>query len=230
MALACHTEALALANRISHGPTVAGVINYAALLHLYRGEPELALACLDEAQALVAEQQISMILGPQILRGAGLLALGEISNAISCLREGLPPGRTGGVRTFGVCLLAQALTQQGECEEALAAISQALRTVDASGEGLWKAELHHALGLVLLTQDQIVESEARLKEALKVARDQQAKSWELRAATSLARLWGEQGRRAEAHELLAPVYGWLTEGFDTADLKEAKRLLEELAA
>jgi len=82
---------------------------------------------------------------------------------------------------------------------------------------------------VLLAQNKLAEGEASIRQALELARKQQAKSWELRAATSLAQLWGEQGRRAEARELLAPVYGWFTEGFDTADLKEAKALLDGLA-
>ena len=82
---------------------------------------------------------------------------------------------------------------------------------------------------MLLAQNKLAEGEASIRQALELAREQQEKSWELRAATSLARLWGEQGRRAEARELLAPVYGWFTEGFDTADLKEAKALLDGLA-
>ena len=82
---------------------------------------------------------------------------------------------------------------------------------------------------MLLAQNKLAEGEASIRQALELAREQQEKSWELRAATSLARLWGEQGQRAQAHELLAPVYGWFTEGFDTADLKDAKALLEELA-
>ena len=82
---------------------------------------------------------------------------------------------------------------------------------------------------MLLAQNKLAEGEASIRQALELAGKQQAKSWELRAATSLARLWGEQGRRAEAHELLAPVYSWFAEGFDTADLQEAKALLDGLA-
>ena len=82
---------------------------------------------------------------------------------------------------------------------------------------------------MLLAQNKLAEGEASIRQALELAREQQAKSWELRAAKSLARLWGEQGRRAEAHELLARVYGWFTEGFETRDLREAKALLQELS-
>jgi predicted ATPase len=103
-----------------------------------------------------------------------------------------------------------------------------LEIADATGEHKWDAELHRLTGTVLLAENRLDEGQASLQQAIRIAQAQQAKSLELRAATSLARLWGEQGRRAEARELLAPVYGWFTDGFDTADLKDAKALLEEL--
>jgi predicted ATPase len=124
--------------------------------------------------------------------------------------------------------LAKALAQQGNFEEAHAAIGRGRDGMNATGERMWDAELYRTHGLVLLAENNQEESEAAFERALQVARQQQTKSFELRAATSLARLWGDQGRRAEARELLAPVYGWFTEGFDTADLKEAKALLDEL--
>jgi predicted ATPase len=101
--------------------------------------------------------------------------------------------------------------------------------MNATGERMWNAELHRIHGFVLLAENKREESEASVEQALRIAREQQAKSLELRAATSLARLWGERGRRTEGHDLLAPVYGWFTEGFDTADLKEAQALLDRLA-
>jgi predicted ATPase len=94
---------------------------------------------------------------------------------------------------------------------------------------MWDSELHRITGTVLLAENQLDEGQASLQQAIYIARAQQAKSLELRAAYDLARLWGEQGGRPEAHDLLAPVYGWFTEGFDTADLKDAERLLSELA-
>ena len=94
---------------------------------------------------------------------------------------------------------------------------------------MWHPEVHRVHGLVLIKENKPAESEAAFSQALDLAREQQAKSLELRVATSLARLWGEQGRRTEARELLAPVYGWFAEGFDTADLKNAKTLLDQLA-
>jgi predicted ATPase len=103
-----------------------------------------------------------------------------------------------------------------------------LETADATGEHKWDAELHRTKGLVLLAENNLDEAQACYQQAIRIARDQQAKSLELRAVRDLARLWAEQGRRTEARDLLTPVYGWFTEGFDTADLKDAKALLDEL--
>jgi predicted ATPase len=124
--------------------------------------------------------------------------------------------------------LAEALRQEGDYRQALAALDEGLKTTEATGERMWDAELHRVNGLVLVAENQLDEGQARIEQAIRIARQQQAKSLELRAATSLAKLWGEQGRRSEARELLAPVYGWFTEGFDTAHLKEAKALLDQL--
>ena len=133
------------------------------------------------------------------------------------------------MRSLGFSLLTQALAQEGQHAEALAKIDEAMQSVASTGEGQWIPELHRSRGLVLLAQNKLAEGEASIRQALELARKQQAKSWELRAATSLARLWGEQGRRTEAHELLASVYGWFTEGFDTADLRDARALLDDLS-
>jgi len=110
-------------------------------------------------------------------------------------------------------------------------LDDALAQVNRTGERWFEAELHRLLGALLLTTPERdpLGAEACFQRALAVARGQEARLWELRAATSLARLWAEQGRRAEGHDLLAPIYGWFTEGFDTADLKDAKALLKDLA-
>jgi predicted ATPase len=120
------------------------------------------------------------------------------------------------------------LARQGDRVAALAALRDGLATAGTTGEHMWDAELHRITGTVLLAENQLDEGQTALQEAIRIAQAQQAKSPELRAATSLARLWGERSRRAEASDLLAPVYGWFTEGFDTADPKEAKALLYEL--
>jgi predicted ATPase len=112
---------------------------------------------------------------------------------------------------------------------ALAAATDGLSTVESTGHRQWEAELHRLKGTALSGLNRLVDGQNALEEAMRIARRQQAKSYELRAATSLARQWGEQGRRAEASGLLAPIYGWFTEGFNTADLKVAKALLDDLA-
>src|SRR5215471_16213434 len=128
-------------------------------------------------------------------------------------------------------VLAETELRGGHLERATAALDDAVAISDALDEIFWQA------GILCVQGDLIRARSAgdwraaqdRYSEAVAIAREQRAKSLELRAATSLARLWGEQGRPAEAHDLLAPVYGWFTEGFDTADLKDARALLDELA-
>jgi predicted ATPase len=128
-------------------------------------------------------------------------------------------------------LLAEVSDCFGHTEEGLQALAEAHTLVEQHEERWWEAEVCRLRGILLLRQTGTsqVEAEACLQRALDVARCQEAKSWELRAAMSLARLWQQQGKRTEAWELLAPIYGWFTEGFDTADLQEAKALLEVLA-
>ena len=132
-------------------------------------------------------------------------------------------------------MLAEAYGKVGQTEEGLTALAEALAHVDKTGERRWEAELYRLKGELLLGVrghglgvgvDE--KPEASFQKAIDISRNQEAKSWELRAATSLARLWQGQGKMAEALELLAPVYNWFTEGFETADLKDAKALLGEI--
>ena len=162
-------------------------------------------------------------------RPARVAAQGALGEAIACLHEGLA-GRNGSTRlkSYGLARLADALTRQGEHEAALAAAREGLVGVEKTGHRQWEAELLRFEGVALCGLNRIEEGQSALEAALRVARGQQAKGNELRAATSLARLWRDHGKRQQARDLLAPVYGWFTEGFDTADLKEAKALLDEL--
>ena len=132
---------------------------------------------------------------------------------------------------FYTALLAEALALAGKIEEGLAALDDALATAAVSGAKGWDAEIHRLCGELTgrLPYSDRAKIEESFRTALAIAREQGTRGYELRAATSLPRLWGEQGRRSEARDLLAPVYGCFTEGFDTADLKEAKALLDELA-
>jgi predicted ATPase len=200
-----------------------------AMLHLDRDEPEAALQRIEAAEALAAEQKIGLAIEPQILRGAVMTARRASAEAVACLRDALARPRAPRLRPYGLARLGEALVQQGDYGAALTAVRESLADQERTGQRRWEAELCRLKGLVLLHKNSLDEAQAALEEALRIARQQQAKSYELRAATSLARLWGEQGRRAEAQQLLAPVYGWFTEGFDTVDLKEAKALLDVLA-
>jgi predicted ATPase len=127
--------------------------------------------------------------------------------------------------------LAEAHGKAGQTAEGLALLDEAQGLVAKTGERIAEAAAHRVKGGLLLARSPSdpAQAEASFREALEVARRQSAKSWELRAATSLARLWQRQGKRDEARDLLAPVYAWFTEGFDTRDLRDAKALLEELA-
>ena len=147
--------------------------------------------------------------------------------------DGLAAAEATGTRVwtpFHLILLSEALALTGKIEEGLAALDDALAKAAISGVRGWDAEIHRLRGELtarLLYPDP-AKTEDSFRTALAIAREQGTRGYELRAATSLARLWREHGRRGEARDLLAPLYGWFTEGFDTADLKEAKQLLDEL--
>jgi predicted ATPase len=127
-----------------------------------------------------------------------------------------------------ISLLARAHAMARRVERALPLLDDALRIVETTGEGRFLAELHRHKGEFLREAGDAASAEGLFRRALGIAREQQAKTWELRAAMSLARLWRDQGRQGAARQLLAPVYGWFTEGFGTADLKKAKALLQEI--
>ena len=177
----------------------------------------------------MADQRLGFIVEPQFLRGAALTAQGAFGSAVACLREGLG-SRLGTLRDrpYGLARLSEALARQGENKAALAAAREGLEAREKTGSRQWEPDLHRLAGVALCGLNRLEDAEHAFQEALRVARTQQAKAYELRAAMSLARLWGERGRRTEAREVLAPAYGWFTEGFETADLKEAKKLLDQL--
>ena len=153
---------------------------------------------------------------------------------LSQLREGRAAYRATGaelLRSVFLGLLAESYAQGGQFEAGLATVVEALGVVESTGEQEYEAELYRLKGDLLLQQSQTQHAEAEdcFEQAIAIAQRQAAKSWELRAATSLARLWQGQGKTTEERELLAPVYNWFTEGFDTADLKDAKTLLDGLS-
>jgi class 3 adenylate cyclase/predicted ATPase len=224
-------ETLDLAEGIAHPYSLTVAYGFVAQIYLSRREPELALRLVERQEAVEAEQRVVASVQPAVLRGPALAMQGATDDAVSCLREALSAlARRGSTlyRPYGLAYLAETLARQGEYAAAIMALKEGFETVDTTGEGWWEAELHRVNGIALCGLNKLEEGQAAFEDALRVARHQKAKSLELRAAASLARLWGEQGRRVEARDLLAPIYGWFSEGFDTADLKEAKALLDEL--
>ena len=227
-ALASITNSVSMAERIAHPFTLSLALSFCAVLHLNRREPERALSLVETVEALVAEQRLSLPLELGIVHGAALVGQGAAEEAIARIREGVAKS-TGLGRPYGLAFLGEGLAWHGDRVAALAALQEGLEIARTSGEHGWDAELHRLAGTVLLAENKLTEGETSLQQALRIAQAQQTKSLELRAARDLARLWGEQGRRTEARDLVVPVYGWFTEGFDTADLKEARALLDQLA-
>jgi len=159
---------------------------------------------------------------------------GKASDAVRAITSGITSLRSSEAtigEPFFLLHLAMAYAELGQPEDARRCIDDAIETTERSKEKWGEAEVHRIAGEIALKSPRpdAAKAEKYFERALAVARDQQAKSWELRAAMSMARLWRNQGKRDEARKLLAPVYGWFTEEFDTLDLKEAKALLNELA-
>jgi len=156
---------------------------------------------------------------------------GDVAEGISLLRSGSSAYRSTGAEAWmphHIALLAGAYEIAGQIEEAATLLDDALQIVERTGERWLEAELNRHKGQLLLRQGHTEAAEELYRRALSIAAEQEVKLWELRAAASLARLRRDQGRSAEARNLLAPVYNWFTEGFDTPDLKDVKALLDEL--
>ena len=228
-------EALTLGQELAHPHSLANALYFAAQLHQLRREGQAAQERAELEIALAGEQGSALELARgTILRGWALAWQGQGAEGLAQMCQGLSAYRATGAekeRTYFLALLAEGYRGTGEVQEGLRVLAEALAAAHNRGERYCEAELHRLKGELLLLQsaDQHAEAEACFHHALAIARRQQAKSLELRAAMSLSRLWQQQGKRAEAHALLAPIYGWFTEGFDTADLQEAKALLAVLA-
>ena len=165
------------------------------------------------------------------MRGWCLGAMGQSAEAIALILKGLDNYRATGavlVIPFFLMTLAEVYGMAAQADEGLKRLAEVANIVEATQERWADAEMHRLRGTLSLSMHQRAAAEDSFHQALAVARRQSAKFWELRAALDLARLWRDRGKREEARDLLAPVYGWFTEGFDTLDLKEAKALLDEL--
>jgi predicted ATPase len=230
-ALAQSNKSIAEARRLPHPPTLAMSLGTGVVLSIIGDD--VALEQRVDGLVAVATDQ-----GFPFYRAAGAIYRGWIKAKNADVTEGLPLLRSGsnaycatGATVWMplyIALLAGVCEIAGQIEEAGARLDQALQLVERTGERWFAAELDRQRGRLLLRQGDPQAAEELYRKALGVAQEQEAKLWELRAAASLARLWRDQGRRAAARDLLAPVYSWFTEGLATPDLKEAKALLDEL--
>ena len=231
-ALAKSNAAIAEARRLAHLPSLAASLVYSARILSLVGENEALEERSDELVAVTTEGGFPHwgAIGV-IYRGWVKVRSGDVAQGVSLLRSGSRAfGATGAENwtTHHTALLARACEIAGQIEEAMTQLNDALQIAERTGERWLEAELYRHKGQLLLRQRHSEASEGLYRKALSIAQEQEAKLWELRAAASLARLRRNQGRRAEARDMLAPVYGWFTEGFGTPDLKEARALLEEL--
>jgi class 3 adenylate cyclase/predicted ATPase len=230
-----HSQAACtLAQEVAHPSSLAQALVYAASVHQYRRE---VLAVHEQAVAAMtlatAQGFVQWVARGTVLHGWALALQGQSEAGLAAIRQGLAAElATGSTLHQPYCLglLAEASGAGGHPDEGLTALAEALAVMDTTEARFYAAELSRLQGVLLLQQaiPDAAQAEACFQQALAIALQQQAKSWELRAATSLACLWQAQGKCQAAYDLLAPVYGWFTEGFDTADLQEAKTLLDQL--
>jgi predicted ATPase len=234
-------EALSLAHELSHPFSLAYALHCAVLLHELRQEVQAAQERIETLMALSIEQRFMLReAAGTAARGWVLAEQGQKEEGIAQMCQGMAAWRATGAelaRPRFLALLAEVYGKVGRAEEGLPVLADALATVQKNGEHQYEAELYRLKGELTLQQFNVQGSKFKVEEeaeecflkAIEIARKQQAKSLELRAVMSLARLWQQQGKRQEAHKMLAEIYQWFTEGFDTKDLQEAKELLEELA-
>ena len=231
-ALARSNAAISEARGLAHPPSLAAVSHLRAVLQSLVGDDTALGECADQLLAVTTEQGFPLwgALGT-IFRGCFEAQNGDVREGIALLRNGSVAYRATGAEVwmpFHIALLARACDIAGQIEEAVSQLDDALQIAERTGVRWFLAELHRHKGRLMLRQGRIEVAVGLYRQALSIAEEQEAKMWELRAAASLARLRRDQGRHGEARDLLAPVYGWFTEGFDTADLIEAAALLDEL--
>jgi len=227
-------RALTYSRQLGHAHTLAHAFWFTGMAAVFARDVATVHAHINDCMALASEHGFALWAARgRILQGWAGARRGEAATAIARIRDGLAAAAAAGTRLFTplfLALLAEALALSGKIEEGLAALDDALAQAVVSGETSWSAEIHRLRGELTgrLPYPDPAKAEESFRTALAIAREQGTRGYELRAATSLARLWLKQGRQGEARDLLAPLYAWFTEGFDTADLKDAKALLDEL--
>ena len=235
-ALADTEHALAVAREIGHSATLMYVLNFSAWTHIHCGNYAAATAMIDEFSALKDQTGSLFWAAWGMMQGGCVLALTDkVSDAVQTITSGVTAMRSTGTTMWmplWLSYLARANAEIGQFDAATRYIGETMTAVEMAKESWCEAEVYRLAGEIALLSPErdAAKAEAYFERALGVARAQQAKSWELRAAMSMARLWRDQGKRQQARDLLVPVYGWFTEGFDTRDLKEAKVLLHTLAS
>ena len=228
-------EALDLAQALAHHQSLAYAQHHAAVLHHRRRERPGVQTQAAALLTLAAEQGLPLWVGHgRLWQGWALAMQGKDEAGMAQMHQGLAAVLATGQmlsQPYQLVLLAEAAEHAGQVEEGMRLLAEALTAFEASGRGDLLTEAYRLQGEFLVRQaaPNAAQAEACFQRALAVARHQQAKSWELRASLSLSRLWQQQGKHDEARELLAPIYGWFTEGFDTADLQDAKALLAEFS-
>jgi predicted ATPase len=230
-AVARTRAAIAEARRLAHPPSLASSLSNGAVVLWLVGNSAVLEEWVDQLLAIAAEQGFPYWRAhADIYRGWVKVKNGNVAEGLSLLRSGSAAYDATGAEPGmdNVALLAQGCEIAGQIEEAVSLLDDALHVAETSGERWFAAELNRRKGALLLQLGHTQTAEELYCKALSIAREQEAKLWELRAAVSLARLWVGQGKHADARDLLAPVYGWFTEGFGTPDLKKAKALLDEL--
>ncbi len=233
--LAYSEHALKIAREMSHSATLMYVLNFSTWTHIHCGNYSAADALIDEFNAF-KNQTGSLFWGAWgvMQRGCVLALNGQAANAAQTITSGVTAMRSTRTTMWmpvWLSYLARASAEIGQFDDARHCISEAMTAMETTKERWYEAEVNRIAGEIALLspESDMAKAESYFERALAVAREQQTKSWQLRAAMSMARLWRDQGRRQQGRDLLATVYGWFTQGFDTLDLKQAKVLLDELA-
>jgi predicted ATPase len=228
-------DALKKAREMGQAATLMWALNHTAIPYTLSGNRAAVATHAQEVVALAEEKGSRFWKAAGMANQGSLLALtGRASDATEMLNSAIAAWRTTGATIWMPLYLphlARAHAELGQFEEAWRCIGEAMTAAQTTKEKWCEAEIHRTAGEIALMSHapDAAKAQAHFERAIAIAREQKAKSWELRAATSLARLWRDQGKRQQARDLLAPIYGWFTEGFDTLDLKKAKALLDELS-